>query len=60
MPSNSHFCRLLILVCIVTPLNLAFSPDEEPTLERTVWETAVDFSFMIDMIVIFNSAYYDD
>ena len=39
---------------------MAFNPDETPTLKRIVWETTVDFSFMIDMIVVFHSAYYDD
>ena len=51
---------LLILVCVITPLNLAFDGNAEPTVERTVFETWIDVSFMVDIVIVFNTAYYDD
>ena len=51
---------LLILVCVATPLLLAFEGDAEPTWERTAFETGIDLSFMADMVIVFNTAYYDD
>lgn len=49
---------ILILTCIVTPIRIAFY--EEDTLEWEVINYTVDFFFLFDIIVCFNSAYYDE
>ena len=50
----------LLVTCILTPLNLAFSE----TLESIVWymnmNYSIDFFFFIDILVNFNSAYIDE
>ena len=55
-----YITLVLILVCAITPLNLAFEANADPTLKRTLFETWIDVSFMIDIVIIFNTAYYDD
>jgi len=43
----------------LTPYNIAFySGNEPPTLAYTV--IAIDFLFLSDIIVIFNTAFYND
>ena len=49
---------ILILVCILTPLNLAF--DEEQKTADLAFETFIDLTFMVDIVLVFNSAYYDN
>lgn len=49
---------VLILTCAVTPIRLAFYQRDD--LEWLVVNYIIDFLFFIDIIVIFNSAYYDD
>ena len=50
----------LLITCILTPLNLAFSE----TLEAIAWymnlNYAIDCFFFIDIVVNFNSAYIDE
>ena len=49
---------ILIFTCAVTPFRLAFYETED-----TAWEItngSVDLIFFIDMILIFNTAYYDE
>lgn len=50
----------LLVTCILTPLNLAFSE----TLEAIEWymnlNYSIDFFFFIDILVNFNSAYIDE
>ena len=49
---------VLIFACLVTPCRIAFVDDELPG-----WIMAnyiVDGMFLIDIMVIFNTAYYDD
>ena len=50
---------LLIYVATIMPFNIAFiSVDEAP-----IWfiiDTVIDFSFLVDIIINFTSAYYDD
>ena len=50
---------ILILTCMLTPLRLAFSENEEP-IEWIVIYYSIDFLFLIDIIVIFNTAYYNE
>ena len=50
---------VLLVTCIVTPLNLGFSWHKHKMW--TVWMNyTIDLFFFIDIIVIFNSAYYED
>ena len=49
---------VLIFACCVTPFRIAFVPEDS-----TTWKfinTAVDFMFLIDIIIIFNTAYQND
>ena len=49
---------ILLVTCLVTPWKIAFSAEAD-----FVWEvinTIIDIFFGIDMLVIFNSAFYDD
>lgn len=50
----------LLITCILTPLNLAFSD----TLEAIPWYMnlcySIDIFFFIDIVVNFNSAYIDE
>ena len=50
---------VLIITCMVTPLRLAFGEAEEP-LGWLIIGYFIDFMFFIDIIVIFNTAYYDE
>lgn len=49
---------ILIFTCAVTPYRLAFY--EEDSLDWEIINGLVDFIFFVDMILIFNSAYYDE
>ena len=49
---------VLIFTCAVTPFRLAFI--EKDNFEWEVINNIVDFCFFIDMILIFNTAYYDE
>lgn len=44
----------LLLTCIRTPLDIVFFKDS-----NIVLSTMIDLIFLIDMITIFNSAYYN-
>jgi len=45
---------LLIMTCIITPVNIAFSH------EWDVYNAIVDGLFLLDVILIFNTAFYDE
>lgn len=49
---------VLIFTCCSTPFRLAFVENE--TTDWKIANYAVDFIFFIDMILIFNQAYYDE
>ena len=49
---------ILLFACIVTPVRISFY-SRENGLKWLVIDTVVDFFFLIDMCVIFNTAYYD-
>ena len=51
---------VLLLTCVLTPLHIAFSDEdnEQKWMSRT--NNVIDILFFIDMIVIFNSAFYDE
>ena len=50
--------RLLILVAIVTPWNIAFEHDE--LMDSRIFDPIIDISFAIDIILTFNTAIYKD
>ena len=49
---------ILILTCIVTPVRIAFY--EEDDVSWTIINYTIDFFFFIDIVVSFNSAFYDE
>ena len=49
---------VLIFTCIVTPYRIALV--ENDTVGWTVSNYTIDGFFVIDMIIIFNTAYYDE
>ena len=40
------------------PVNLAFKPEQ--SVKDLIFETFIDVMFMIDIVLVFNSAYYDN
>ena len=50
---------VLLLSCFITPYRIAFGELVEPIEWRTV-SYACDVCFLIDMIILFNTAYYND
>ena len=49
---------ILIFTCLVTPYRISLIEKDS-----TAWKWLnyfIDFSFFVDMIFIFNSAYYDE
>ena len=48
---------ILIITCVIAPWRIAFQVE---STEITVISGIIDFTFFIDMIIIFNSAYYND
>ena len=49
---------VLIVSCIITPYRIAFSEIKEP-LEWKFVNYLIDLMFFIDILVIFDSAFYD-
>ena len=50
---------VLIITCIQTPLNIAFERLEDSQFS-IILDYVVDLLFLIDIVVIFQSAYYDE
>ena len=53
---------VLIITCIQTPLNIAFEDvsNENANNFSKILDYCIDFLFLLDIIVIFNSAFYDE
>ena len=49
---------ILIFVCFVTPVRISFV--DEDTIEWTIALIIFDSMFLIDMLIIFNSAIYNE
>lgn len=49
---------ILLITCVLTPYNIAFVPNEDIT--SWIVSCAIDVLFAIDMLVIFNSVYFDE
>ena len=52
---------VLLIACVITPLNIAFiNEDEEQSLGNMITNYVIDFFFLVDILIIFNSAYYNE
>lgn len=53
---------VLIITCIQTPLNIAFEDIDPGNRDyfSIYLDFVIDILFLIDIIVIFNTAFYDD
>jgi len=54
-----YITLILLVSCITTPWRIAFGEDKDPT-EWIVINYFIDSMFLIDIFVIFNSAFHDD
>lgn len=50
---------VLFVTCILTPYNIAFSGIQQDIVMLLI-STIIDFFFLFDIIIIFNTAFYDD
>jgi hypothetical protein len=48
----------LLISCLLTPFRIAFGEIEDP-LEWIIINYTIDACFLVDIFVIFNSAFYD-
>lgn len=55
---DSFMTFVLIFTCVVTPLRIAL--DESESVGWNMANYIIDGLFLVDIIVIFNTAYYDD
>lgn len=46
---------LLLITCVLTPFNLAFEEDVADIFWYTTLNYSIDFLFLIDIIIIFNT-----
>jgi hypothetical protein len=51
---------ILLLTCFSTPLTIAFTDTEKQSIFDDPLNFTIDFFFLLDIIVIFNSAYYTE
>jgi hypothetical protein len=51
---------VLIFTCVMTPLSIAFNDIDKTEPESNTLDYIIDLLFGIDIIVIFNTAYYND
>ena len=54
---------ILIITCIILPARLAFfkhTESEEKARNWMIINICLDFFFLVDMIIVFNTAFYDD
>ena len=55
------FITLILLIsCFSTPYIIAFSDVDEQDLGIKIFENVIDFLFLLDVIVIFNTAFYTE
>ena len=50
---------ILLISCLITPFRIAFGEIEDP-IGWTIINFTIDGCFLIDIIIIFNSAFYDE
>ena len=52
---------ILIMTCFFSPLDLAFSYNDPKSINWfTVVDYSIDFCYLIDICIVFNSAYIND
>jgi hypothetical protein len=51
---------ILLLTCFVTPFNLAFGEEVDAVVWYVVFNYSIDFLFLIDIIINFNTAYQSE
>lgn len=51
---------VLLVTCIETPLDIAFSSDEPMPILDNPLKLVIDLLFLADIIIIFNTAYYTE
>lgn len=56
---NLFVTTILVFTCIMTPFNIAFYPDRISDTWRFI-NYLVDFIFLADIIIIFNTGYVDE
>ena len=49
---------ILLTTCFKTPYDIAFIND--PPMWNKIIDYVIDFLFLLDIIIIFNTAFYDD
>ena len=66
-PNDSFFITwdmwisfVLLVSCMITPVNFAFQDELETIMWYTVFNYAIDIFFFFELIINFNSAYTDD
>lgn len=51
---------VLIVSCMTTPIGVAFPQTDESTLRWSIYMQIIDSLFMLDILIIFNTAYQLD
>lgn len=51
--------RIILFTCTVSPYRIAFMSSVEDSIFLYVFEILIDFSFIIDLLLTFFTAYYD-
>ena len=50
---------VLVITCLATPYNIAYGEMPSP-IGVIIFSYTIDLMFLIDIIIIFHSAYYDE
>ena len=51
---------VLLVSCVITPLDIAFSNEENTTTLENILKYTIDILFAIDILVTFNTTTYDE
>ena len=51
---------VLLVSCVITPLDIAFSNEENTTTLENIVKYTIDILFAIDILVTFNTTTYDE
>ena len=50
---------VLLITCMITPIDIAFRPVSETSNINDIINFVIDILFLMDIVVIFNTVYYD-
>lgn len=50
---------ILLAACVATPVEIAFASDTDVSYQNPL-SLAIDIFFLVDIMLIFNTAFYDD